>query len=370
MVAEAAASLALNVSSLVMLALAFWQLVAEPETRREHERLLVAALLHGGALVCKVASEVPVLDGDEPHVLLRYFALVLGACSAMALAVCVLADADGRMRLRDRATPLSPALVGWSVGPLAIASAITPRLGGVDILGMSYAVSLCMVCLLLQREYERELAHRESEVENAQSKVLAEQMSPHFLFNTLTSITSLCYTDPDAAASAIADLSGYLRGNINALSSDEPIPFETELSHIRQYVALEQADSARVFSMEYDLEAGSFSIPPLTIQPLVENAVKHGALARDDGLGWVRLSTEDRGRFVRVVVEDSGAGADGGRVTGEYGKAHDGVGLRSVERRLQSYGGSLRVEFGEDGGRACVLVPREEELRRHAHFDR
>ena len=65
--------------------------------------------------------------------------------------------------------------------------------------------------------------------------------------------------------------------------------------------------------MEYDLEAGSFSIPPLTIQPLVENAVTHGALARDDGLGWVRLSTEDRGRFVRVVVEDSGAGADGGR---------------------------------------------------------
>jgi LytS/YehU family sensor histidine kinase len=175
------------------------------------------------------------------------------------------------------------------------------------------------------------------------------------VFNSLTSISSLCYTDPDAAAQAVADLSGYLRGNINALSSDEPIPFDTELSHIRQYVSLEQADPARAFSMEYDLVAEAFLIPPLTVQPLVENAVKHGALTHRDGSGKVRLSTEDRGQFVRVVVEDNGV-----RQTNEKASAHEGVGLSSVQKRLEGFGGSMQVDIGDGGSRACVLIPRKE----------
>lgn len=360
MVPFASVNIALDTCALVMMALVFWRLVTEVGAHGTRERLLAAALLHGGALVCRVAAGIPVLYGLEQHNLLLYLAIALDACSACAFAACVLTDSDGHIRLAGRTTPLSSNLIGWSVGPSALASAFDSLIGDIHTLDVAYAVSLCMVSLFLQRGNEKELARRELEVERAQSKVFAEQMSPHFVFNTLTSISSLCYTDPDAAAEAIADLSGYLRGNIDALSSDEPIPFESELSHIRQYVALEQADPARVFNMEYDLAAKPFVIPPLTVQPLVENAIKHGALAREDGLGWVRLSTEDRGRFVRVVVEDNGFGGTNTKVTGKQRKTHDGVGLRSVERRLGVYGGSLNVDFGEDGGWACVLVPREE----------
>lgn len=364
MAVEIAVNITLDVCALVMLLLVFWRPVMDSRAYGARERLLAAALLHGGALLCEVAACAPMLYGLASHGLPSLLVVTLDACSALALAGCVLTDADGRMRLANRVTPLSPALVGWAVGPCAIVGALVPLLGGISPMGMTYAVSLCMVCLLLQRGHERELARRESEVESAQSKVFAEQMSPHFLFNTLTSISSLCYADPDAAAEAIADLSGYLRGNIDALSSDEPIAFETELSHIQQYVALEQADPARTFSIEYDLRAEPFVIPPLTVQPLVENAVKHGALTRKDGLGWVRLSTEDHGRYVRVVVEDNGAGE-----TGAKASAHDGVGLRSVERRLAAHGGSLRTEFGENGGRACVVIPREERWGNRANHN-
>lgn len=350
-----AVNIALDTCALVMMMLVFWRPVLDGRMYGARERLLVAALFHGGALLCKVAACVPVLYGLASHRYLSFLVLTLDACSALALAACVLTDSDGRIRLANRLTPLSPALVGWAVGPCAIAGALEPLLGNIGLRGVAFAVSLCMACLLQQREHEQELARRESEVESAQSKLFAEQMSPHFLFNTLTSIASLCYTDPDAAAEAIADLSGYLRGNIDALSSDEPIAFETELSHIQQYVALERADPARAFVMEYDLRAQPFAIPPLTVQPLVENAVKHGALTRADGLGRVRLSTEDRGHYVRVVVEDNGTGE-----AGAHQSAHDGVGLRSVEKRLATYGGSLRTEFGEGGGRACVIIPRHE----------
>ena len=363
MVHSASINIALDTCALAMMALVFWRLVSEGKEHGTRERLLAAALLHAGALVCRVAANIFMLSGLEQPKLLFCFAIVLDACSACAFAACVLTDSDGRIRLAGRLVPLSSTLVGWSIGPCAIASAVDSLVCGIVTLDVAYTISLCVACLLLQRKNEEELARRELEVECAQSKVFAEQMSPHFVFKTLTSISSLCYTDPDAAAEAIADLSGYLRGNIDALSSDEPIPFEKELSHIRQYVALEQADPARVFVMEYDLAAKPFTIPPLTVQPLVENAIKHGALAREDGLGWVRLSTEDRGRFVRVVVEDNGLGGNSSEVDGKQQKAHNGVGLQSVERRLSVYGGSLTARFGEDGGWACVLVPREEGRR-------
>ena len=107
--------------------------------------------------------------------------------------------------------------------------------------------------------------------------------------------------------------------------------------------------------MEYDLKAKAFLIPPLTVQPLVENAVKHGALTHRDGSGKVHLSTEDRGQFVRVVVEDNGMGQ-----ASEKAPAHKGVGLSNVEKRLASFGGSLQVDIGDGGSRACVLIPRKE----------
>ncbi len=360
MVIAASVNITLCLCGLLMLAIVFWRPTIEVEAYLARERLVAAALLHGGSLACRAASYVPACVSLDPYHVLSVIATALDACSALALTACVLTDADGRTRLASRLTPLSAELVGWTVGPCAIAGAIDSLISGIETLGVSYAASLCICCLLLQREHERELARRESVVESAQAKVFAEQMSPHFLFNTLTSISSLCYSDPDAAAETVANLAGYLRGNIDALSSDEPIPFETELSHIRQYVALEQADPARTFSMEYDLAAKPFLIPPLTVQPLVENAVKHGALARADDQGQVRLSTEDCGKFVRVMVTDNGTGDEDVSSMDNQSVTHDGIGLKSVERRLSVYGGSLRVEFGKDGGRACMLVPREE----------
>ena len=351
--AIASANIAFSVAGLFMLAVVFWQAMVGGQTRKQVVFLVGAAFLHAGALACWIGADIPKLYGaiGVPP-LLAWLAFGLDACSALMLASCILTDSDGRLRLRDRLEPLSGPMVAWAVGPSAVAGAIA---GGIALVAFAYTVSLCLVYMLIQRAYEREIARREAELESGRAKLMAEQMRPHFVFNSLTSISSLCYTDPDAAAQAVADLSGYLRGNINALSSDEPIPFDVELSHIQQYVSLEQADPARAFSMEYDLKAKAFLIPPLTVQPLVENAVKHGALTHRDGSGKVHLSTEDRGQFVRVVVEDNGMGQ-----ASEKAPAHKGVGLSNVEKRLASFGGSLQVDIGDGGARTCVLVPRKE----------
>ena len=355
--AIASADTALNTAGLCMLAVVFWQAMVDGQTRKRAVFLVSALFLHAGALACWIGSDIPKLYGvTGVPPLLPWLAFGLDACSAFMLAACILTDSDGRFRLRDRLEPLSAPMIAWAVGPSAIAGAIMPMAGGIFLVGFAYTVSLCLVYALIQRAYARELARREAELESGRAKLMAEQMSPHFVFNSLTSISSLCYTDPDAAAQAVADLSGYLRGNINALSSDEPIPFDVELSHIRQYVSLEQADPARVFSIEYDLKAEAFLIPPLTVQPLVENAVKHGALTHRDGSGTVRLATEDRGRFVRVVVEDNGLGQANAKAS-----AHEGVGLGNVEKRLAGFGGSLQVDISDDGARACILVPRKEQ---------
>ena len=354
--AIASADIALNTACLCMLAVVFWQAMVDGQTRKRVVFLVSALFLHAGALACWIGADIPKLYGvTGVPPLFSWLAFGLDACSAFMLAACILTDSDGHLRLRDRLEPLSATMIAWAVGPSAIAGAIMPMAGGIFLVGFAYTVSFCLVYALMQRAYARELVHREAELESGRAKLMAEQMRPHFVFNSLTSISSLCYTDPDAAAQAVADLSGYLRGNINALSSDEPIPFDVELSHIRQYVSLEQADPARAFAMEYDLQAEAFLIPPLTVQPLVENAVKHGALTHRDGSGKVRLSTEDRGRFVRVVVEDNGV-----RQTNEKASAHEGVGLSSVEKRLASFGGILQVDIGDGGSRACVLIPRKE----------
>ncbi|MBR1384045.1 MAG: sensor histidine kinase, partial [Ruminococcus sp.] len=100
----------------------------------------------------------------------------------------------------------------------------------------------------------------------------------------------------------------YLRANIDSLSSDKPIRFESELDHINHYVTLEKASTDVDFTMIYELNIRNFNIPPLTIQPIVENAIKHGALTRRDGSGVVKIRTEEKDGNIIITVTDNGAG--------------------------------------------------------------
>lgn len=198
------------------------------------------------------------------------------------------------------------------------------------------------------------------ELEQERNKLLVAQIQPHFIFNSLVTIQSLCYTDGDAAADYIDVFGDYLRANIDSLSSDKPIRFESELDHINHYVTLEKASTDVDFTMIYELHVRNFNIPPLTIQPIVENAIKHGALTRRDGSGVVKIRTEEQDGNIIITVTDNGAGKNAALT--EKQKEHRSVGIENARQRLaMQCGGTLEVEISDSGARAVIVIPKNTE---------
>ena len=171
----------------------------------------------------------------------------------------------------------------------------------------------------------------------------------NFIFNTLSAIEALCQTDAQAAAQSIENLSGYLRANIDGLSSEMLIPFNDEFRHIRQYVALEQADPARQFHFDYELDVRDFKLPPLTIQPLVENAVKHGLDTNGKPLS-ISVTTRLTDKENEIIVEDNGPGYD----PTNDNEPH--IALNNIRERLKAMcGGSLEITPREGGGTKVII---------------
>ncbi len=215
--------------------------------------------------------------------------------------------------------------------------------------------SLLILVMFYQRGVEMDLKRRAEEIENHQAMVFQWQMRPHFLFNTLHTIRELMDSDPALAGEGIDNLAGYLRKNLDALTSDQMIPFSQELSHIRQYVMLEKMNPANQFEVVYDLQILDFSLPALSVQPLVENAIRHGVRSLGSE-GIVFLTTERHGEMIRIVVEDNGPGIPEGATCQQ--KDHASQGLANVRKRLETQcGGSLHIKSDPEGTRLIVLIP-------------
>ena len=354
-------SLAMDAAGLIVVSMALLPMLFGPEgkgrLKPRERRLFTAAMLHLAALFMKLASAI-VVAGGAPRAVNPYAlgAITLDAASVITLILCGLSDVDGTVRILRRQQPLSLRLFAAAILPTLAALGLEQLIHGTTFLGISYSVSLSLVQFFLRQEELARLREREATLSARQARLWTRQIQPHFIFNTLASIEALCLLDPESAAACVEDLAGYLRGNIDGITSDEPIPFETELGHIRQYVALERADPARQFAMDYELGVTDFLIPALTVQPIVENAVKHGALSREDGGGRVLLRTEAMGSFIRITVEDNGLGD---ACLTEKQKESKGVGVAGTRERLEvQCGGSLTIRSGEEGTRAIILIPK------------
>ena len=203
---------------------------------------------------------------------------------------------------------------------------------------------------------QKKLYESRIELEQERNKLLVAQIQPHFIFNSLVTVQSLCYTDSDAAAEYIDVFGDYLRANIDSLSSDEPISFESELDHINHYVTLEKAGTDVEFTMVYELHIRDFKIPPLTVQPIVENAIKHGALTRRDGSGVVKIKTEEKDGSIVITVTDNGTGTNA--VLTSKQKEHRSVGIENARKRLElQCRGTLDVEITDSGASAVITIP-------------
>lgn len=209
------------------------------------------------------------------------------------------------------------------------------------------------------KELEAEQQALKLELQESKISIMLSQMQPHFIFNTLNTIYHLCEIDPDVARSTISSFSEYLRNNIDTLGQSEMIFFEKELSFVKTYLDIEKVRFDDELEISFDIGVTDFKLPVLTIQPLVENAVKHGT-SKKKGVANLFISTSENADFYEICIRDTGVGFD----TETYNNdGHKHIGISNVRQRLKNLcGGTLLIhsELGV-GTSAIVRIPKKEQ---------
>lgn len=225
---------------------------------------------------------------------------------------------------------------------------------------------LVLAMVLLGVVFYREYRLKEQDRMLAEKKIalLLSQIQPHFLYNILGSIEWLCETDPKKAQEATEQLSRFLRGNMDSLQSVTTIPAARELEHIRCYLSLEGIRFGEKLHTVYDIETEDFFVPALGLQPLVENAVRHGVTKREEG-GTVAIRTRQTQWAYLVIIEDDGVGFD---PSAPQEGSH--LGIENVRSRLEAQcGGTVTVESQKGiGTTVTVRIPKDRKKgRRNGH---
>jgi LytS/YehU family sensor histidine kinase len=209
--------------------------------------------------------------------------------------------------------------------------------------------SLSMYSLILSDQMEQDLRHQR-EIACQRTSIMVLQMRPHFIYNTLMSIYSLCNLDSQKARQVTMDFADYLRRNFNAVASEDTIPFSAELEHTRAYLAVEQAQYEEMLLVEYDTQFTQFRLPPLTLQPIVENAVKHGMDPDADPLR-VTIRTWRTDSAIVIHVEDNGSGFE----VSTDPESH--TALANIRKRLELMcEGKLEITSGDEGGTTVTIT--------------
>ena len=203
-------------------------------------------------------------------------------------------------------------------------------------------------------ELEKEKITLDAELARSRISTLMSQIHPHFVYNTLGSIEQLCELDPPKAAKLVNDFSKYLRGNFGEIDNTRLIRVSKELEHTEYYIGIEKV---RFPDIEFTTEMNccDFSIPALTIQPIVENAVKHGILKRESG-GTIKVKLYETDSSYFISVKDNGVGFDVSELERE-----NHIGLRNIKSRLEAMcGGILHIEsISGVGSKITIEIPKE-----------
>lgn len=281
---------------------------------------------------------------------------------------CLLVVACGRATLRalnpltPRPTPLAvpgpPPPQDRSAGripPPGLFGPLTGFRAALDVLVYWSLLGGCQAITYFVRLQERE--RREAELEarltTARLQALRMQIQPHFLFNTLNSIAALVYVDPRAADEMLGDLGGLLRRSLDSMEEHE-VPLARELEFIDAYVGIEQKRFGDRLRVERSVPAELLNalVPALLLQPLVENAIRHGIEPRrDPGVIWIEVRQVDSNLHLRV--RDDGRGISG---TDSADAPRPGIGLANTQARLQGlYGGNQTLSLGKALPQGCQV---------------
>ncbi len=205
------------------------------------------------------------------------------------------------------------------------------------------------------KELETEKIALNAKLTESRVSTMMSQIRPHFIYNTLGSIEQLCIIEPKKAGELVHNFAKYLRGNFGELDNPKPILMSQEMEHVHHYISIENVRFPDM-TFSFEMNSGDFHIPALTIQPIVENAIKHGLMKLQKG-GTIRVVSYETDESYCVSVEDDGVGFDTSVLLDE--RKH--VGIRNIRGRLAAMlNGTLTIESTEGvGTKVLINIPKE-----------
>ena len=208
------------------------------------------------------------------------------------------------------------------------------------------------------KDLETEKIILNAQLTESRVSTMMSQIRPHFIYNTLGSIEQLCSIEPLKAGELVHNFAKYLRGNFGELDNPKPILMSQEMEHVHHYISIENVRFPDM-TFSFEMNSDDFHIPALTIQPIVENAIKHGLMKLQKG-GTIRVISYETDTHYCVSVEDDGVGFDTSVLLDE--RKH--VGIRNIRGRLKAMvNGALEIESKEGvGTKVLITIPKEEKV--------
>ncbi len=254
------------------------------------------------------------------------------------------------------AQPRAQAVNEFRIPDSSLLLSLGPRVGGRQFMSRQLRIARTAALQLAAHHHQLHQQKLQELTARAEIRALRAQINPHFLFNTLNVLANLIHSNPEKAERVTEELAGIFRYALES-TRVEWVTLNDELEFLESYLAIEKArfEERLSYSFDIDTETRSLKIPPMILQPLVENAIKHGIAPEVSG-GSVKISGRAMSDYFVVEVEDTGAGRrNGSRHQGT------GIGLKNVrERLLQVYGetATLKLEEITSGGtRATLILP-------------
>jgi sensor histidine kinase YesM len=201
-----------------------------------------------------------------------------------------------------------------------------------------------------------QLEHIENDLKNSRIMLSMNQIRTHFVFNIMNAISGMCKYDPEKADNTIVRFARYLRTNIDIMQEDNLVLFQSALQHLEDYIVLEQIRFGDKIRFETDITIEDFLIPPLLLQPVVENAIKYGLNPNPLG-GTITLKTIEEVDYIVIEVIDDGIGFDVNQTMKE-----GSVGLQNVKFRLENlvHGNMLVESKPGEGTKVTMRMPKKE----------
>ena len=206
------------------------------------------------------------------------------------------------------------------------------------------------------KKAKNDAAENNAKLAESRITTMMSQIRPHFIYNTLGSIEHLCQSDPLKAKELVHNFAKYLRGNFGELDNPKPILMSQEMEHVRYYISVENIRFPDM-TFTFEMNSDDFLIPALTVQPIVENAIKHGLMKLSKG-GVVHVVSYETETHYGISIEDNGVGFDTEILIND----REHIGIRNIRERLKvMVGGTLDIASTPGvGTKVVITIPKEE----------